>query len=51
MTLNVAVIGIGAMGRNHARVYSEIEDINLVAVCDINEKAVHLCENKGEANI
>lgn len=38
MTLNVAVIGVGAMGRNHARVYSEIEKANLVAVCDTNEK-------------
>ncbi len=32
--LNVAVIGVGSMGKNHARVYSEIEDINLVAICD-----------------
>ena len=39
MTLNVAVIGVGSMGCNHARVYSEIGGVNLVAVCDINEKA------------
>jgi len=34
--LNVAVIGVGNMGKHHARVYSEIE-AKLVAVCDINE--------------
>lgn len=34
--LNTAVIGVGKMGRNHARVYSEIS--NLVAVCDLDEK-------------
>jgi predicted dehydrogenase len=31
----VAVIGAGAMGRNHARVYSEIESVQLVGVADI----------------
>jgi len=36
--LNVAVIGAGAMGKNHARVYSSIEDVNLAAVCDSNEE-------------
>jgi len=36
--LNVAVIGIGSMGKMHARVYSEIEQAKLVAVCDIDEK-------------
>ncbi|GBE55104.1 MAG TPA: Gfo/Idh/MocA family oxidoreductase [Euryarchaeota archaeon] len=35
--INVAVIGTGNMGRNHVRVYSEIDDVNLVAVSDINE--------------
>jgi len=34
--LNVAVIGVGNMGKHHARVYSEIA--NLVAVCDLDER-------------
>ncbi|MEK6947491.1 MAG: Gfo/Idh/MocA family oxidoreductase, partial [Nanoarchaeota archaeon] len=34
MKLNVAVIGTGAMGKSHARVYSGIGTVNLVAVCD-----------------
>lgn len=34
--LNVGVIGIGAMGRNHVRVYSEMDNARLVAVSDVN---------------
>ncbi|MCX6775011.1 MAG: Gfo/Idh/MocA family oxidoreductase [DPANN group archaeon] len=34
--LNVGVIGIGNMGKHHARVYSEL-GANLVAVSDVNE--------------
>jgi len=34
----VGVIGVGAMGRNHARVYSELNDVQLIGVADINEK-------------
>ncbi|MEW6129786.1 MAG: Gfo/Idh/MocA family oxidoreductase [Acidobacteriota bacterium] len=33
----VAVIGTGSFGQNHARVYSELPDVSLKAVCDINE--------------
>lgn len=43
--LNAAVIGVGAMGRHHARVYSEIEGVRLVAVSDINESAVRKVAN------
>jgi UDP-N-acetylglucosamine 3-dehydrogenase len=32
--LRAAVIGAGIMGQNHARVYSEMEDVELVAVAD-----------------
>ncbi|TAH48441.1 MAG: Gfo/Idh/MocA family oxidoreductase [Chloroflexota bacterium] len=32
--LRAAVIGAGNMGRNHARVYSEMDDVELVAVAD-----------------
>jgi len=38
--LGVAVIGTGFWGRNHARIFKELEETNLLAVCDINaEKA------------
>ena len=36
--LKVAVIGVGSMGKNHARVYSELPDIELVAVSDADPK-------------
>lgn len=35
MATRVAVIGAGAMGRNHARVYSEIPGVDLVGVADV----------------
>jgi len=36
--INVAVVGVGNMGRHHARVYSLLENANLVAVSDIDER-------------
>ena len=38
--VNVAVVGLGNMGKHHVRNYSEIEDANLVAVCDLQESLV-----------
>jgi predicted dehydrogenase len=37
--IKVAVIGVGFMGRNHARVYSELPEAQLVAVVDADAKA------------
>lgn len=37
--IKVAVIGVGSMGRNHARVYSELPEAQLVAVVDADGKA------------
>lgn len=34
--LKAAVIGVGSMGKNHARVYREIEGVQLVGVVDSN---------------
>ena len=39
MTIKIAIIGVGAMGRNHARVYSELPGIEIVGVADINMQA------------
>ena len=44
--LNVAVIGIGSMGKNHARIYSELGNVNLVAVSDIDKKLVENISRK-----
>jgi predicted dehydrogenase len=35
--IKVAVVGAGAFGREHARVYSQVEGCHLVAVCDVDE--------------
>lgn len=35
--IKVAVIGVGSMGKNHARVFAELDECNLVAICDIDE--------------
>lgn len=32
--IKAAVIGVGAMGRHHARVYNELDEVELVAVAD-----------------
>ena len=40
MTLKAAVIGVGMMGRNHARVYAQMEQTRLVAVADPDARAL-----------
>jgi len=35
--VNVGVIGVGAMGYNHARVYYRLEEANLMAISDITK--------------
>ena len=35
--IKAAVIGVGSMGRNHARVYNELEGVELVAVADCDQ--------------
>jgi UDP-N-acetylglucosamine 3-dehydrogenase len=36
--LNVAVIGLGNMGKHHVRTYSEINNVKIVGISDIDEK-------------
>jgi UDP-N-acetylglucosamine 3-dehydrogenase len=36
--LKVAVIGIGSMGQNHARIYADLSDVELVAVADTHSE-------------
>lgn len=37
-TLAAAVIGVGSMGRHHARVYSELQNVSLIGVYDVQEE-------------
>ena len=39
-TLRAAVIGLGAMGTNHARVYGKIDGVELAAVADVDPARV-----------
>jgi UDP-N-acetylglucosamine 3-dehydrogenase len=46
--LGVAVIGTGFWGKNHARVYKELESTELVAICDTNaERAKTIADQFG----
>lgn len=40
MTIKAAVIGVGSMGRNHARVLWELPNVQLVGVADQNQTTV-----------
>lgn len=42
----VALIGLGAMGRNHLRVLSDLEGVELAAVCDQDPRAVEAAGRK-----
>ena len=37
--MDVGVIGVGAMGKNHVRVYSELRGVNSLGIYDVNPQA------------
>jgi len=47
--LKVAVIGIGHLGKIHARIYSELEEVELVGICDTSPLKKELAEKLGVA--
>ena len=47
--IKVGVIGAGAMGKSHARIYSEMANTELVAVCDKDEAEVKEVSEKYNA--
>ena len=42
----VALIGLGAMGRNHLRVLADLDGVELAAVCDADARAVETASGK-----
>ena len=46
MAVKVGVIGVGYLGQHHARIYSEIEEAELVAVVDINKEKANAFAEK-----
>ena len=46
--LNVAIVGLGGIGNRHAAVYQSLDDVEIVAVCDlIRDKADAAAEKYG----
>jgi len=46
--INVAVIGVGSIGVHHARIFADIEDVNLAGIVDIDtEKAGEIASKYG----
>ena len=39
--LRIGVIGTGSMGKNHARVCTEVEQVELVGIADTDKKAAN----------
>ena len=39
--IKVCVIGVGAMGQHHVRIYSEMENVELVGISDVSETRVN----------
>ncbi len=50
-TLRVAVIGAGAMGANHIRVFGELPDAALVAVADLDEARLRETASSSSARL
>ena len=49
--MDVGVIGVGAMGKNHARVYSELKAVENLYLFDLNTRAAQELAKKFDANI
>jgi UDP-N-acetylglucosamine 3-dehydrogenase len=47
MKIKVGIIGAGYMGSAHARVYSEIKEVDLIGICDSNPERKILPEKYG----
>ena len=50
--INLAVVGVGRLGEIHAKIYKELDNVNLVAVCDIDkEKLEKVATSLGVAGV
>jgi predicted dehydrogenase len=43
--LKAGVLGLGAMGRHHARIYNDLANVDFVAVADVSQEAVERVAN------
>jgi len=49
--MDVGVIGTGAMGRNHVRIYSEMREADSIYIYDADEKAARALEEKFDVTV
>ncbi len=49
--MDIGVIGVGAMGRNHVRVYSELKSVNSLGIYDVNTQAAKILGEKHDATV
>ena len=49
--MDVGVIGLGMMGKNHVRVYSELKSVNSVGVYDLNNAAAHAIAHQHDVTV
>lgn len=49
--MDVGVIGVGTMGKNHVRVYSEMKEIDTVSVFDLNTQQAKVVAEKNDAHL
>ena len=49
--INAAVIGVGSMGRNHARVYAEMDNVKFIAVADVDQTRLQMMADKYDVKI
>lgn len=47
--MDVGVIGVGAMGKNHARVYSELKQVDTLYIYDLDSKLAETIAQKTDA--
>jgi UDP-N-acetylglucosamine 3-dehydrogenase len=45
-TIHIGVIGVGSMGQNHLRIYSQMDRVKLVAIADTNPKLLQTLSDK-----
>ncbi|MBI4358383.1 MAG: Gfo/Idh/MocA family oxidoreductase, partial [Candidatus Omnitrophica bacterium] len=45
--LKTAVIGIGHLGKEHARIYHQIPEVDLVALCDVDRSKAEQAKTLG----
>jgi len=47
--MDIGVIGVGTMGKNHARVYSELKDVNSLYIYDVDRSKTKNIEKEYDA--